>query len=94
MFKSNTENKWYMLIDEFGGRGYVPFETTGCTEWPTPDGPPIAGMVQMIDQVPAETRPHWMVSSSPCRPGASDARYVASSPLSDGGKDVGLGLEP
>jgi Glycosyl hydrolases family 43 len=28
VFKSNTENRWYMFIDEFGGRGYVPFETT------------------------------------------------------------------
>jgi hypothetical protein len=28
VFKSNTENKWYMFIDEYGGRGYVPFETT------------------------------------------------------------------
>ncbi len=28
VFKSNTEEKWYLLIDEFGGRGYVPFETT------------------------------------------------------------------
>jgi beta-xylosidase len=28
VFKSNTENKWYVFIDEFGGRGYVPFETT------------------------------------------------------------------
>jgi hypothetical protein len=28
IFKSNTENKWYLFIDEFGGRGYVPFETT------------------------------------------------------------------
>jgi hypothetical protein len=27
-FKSNTEDKWYLFIDEFGGRGYVPFETT------------------------------------------------------------------
>jgi hypothetical protein len=27
-FKSNTENRWYMFIDEFGGRGYVPFQTT------------------------------------------------------------------
>jgi beta-xylosidase len=27
-FKSNTENKWYLFIDEYGGRGYVPFETT------------------------------------------------------------------
>ena len=28
VFKSNTEQKWYVFIDEFGGRGYVPFETT------------------------------------------------------------------
>ncbi|WP_202076541.1 immunoglobulin-like domain-containing protein [Caldalkalibacillus salinus] len=28
MFKSNTEEKWYLFIDEFGGRGYLPFETT------------------------------------------------------------------
>ncbi|WP_428241934.1 LamG-like jellyroll fold domain-containing protein [Gynuella sp.] len=28
IFKSNTEEKWYMFIDEFGGRGYIPFETT------------------------------------------------------------------
>ncbi|MFJ8023573.1 glycoside hydrolase family 43 protein [Streptomyces sp. NPDC096311] len=27
VFKSNTEDKWYLFIDEFGGRGYVPFET-------------------------------------------------------------------
>jgi len=28
IFKSNTQEKWYLFIDEFGGRGYVPFETT------------------------------------------------------------------
>jgi len=28
VFKSNTEEKWYMFIDEFGWRNYVPFETT------------------------------------------------------------------
>ncbi|WHT22510.1 glycoside hydrolase family 43 protein [Crossiella sp. CA-258035] len=28
VFKSNTERKWYLFIDEFGGRGYIPFETT------------------------------------------------------------------
>ncbi|MES4905841.1 MULTISPECIES: family 43 glycosylhydrolase [unclassified Streptomyces] len=28
IFKSNTEDKWYLFIDEFGGRGYIPFETT------------------------------------------------------------------
>ncbi|WP_402461516.1 family 43 glycosylhydrolase, partial [Isoptericola aurantiacus] len=35
IFKSNTEERWYLFIDEFGGRGYVPFETTDldAAEW-------------------------------------------------------------
>jgi hypothetical protein len=28
IFKSNTENRWYLFVDEFSGRGYVPFEST------------------------------------------------------------------
>ncbi|MFI6506360.1 RICIN domain-containing protein [Streptosporangium sp. NPDC050855] len=28
VFMSNTEERWYMFIDEYGGRGYVPFTTT------------------------------------------------------------------
>ncbi|TDW84428.1 glycosyl hydrolase family 43 [Kribbella pratensis] len=28
VFRSNTEQKWYLLVDEFRGRGYVPFETS------------------------------------------------------------------
>ncbi|KOG33855.1 family 43 glycosylhydrolase [Streptomyces resistomycificus] len=28
VFRSNTEKKWYLFVDEYGGRGYVPFETT------------------------------------------------------------------
>ncbi|WP_240528884.1 family 43 glycosylhydrolase [Streptomyces humi] len=27
VFRSNTEDKWYAFLDEFGGRGYIPFET-------------------------------------------------------------------
>lgn len=27
VFKSNTEEKWYLFVDEFGGRGYIPLET-------------------------------------------------------------------
>ncbi|KAB8161286.1 family 43 glycosylhydrolase [Streptomyces sp. 3MP-14] len=35
VFRSNTEERWYLFIDEFGGRGYVPFETTdpASGEW-------------------------------------------------------------
>ncbi|MEB3368919.1 glycoside hydrolase family 43 protein [Saccharopolyspora mangrovi] len=34
-FRSNTEHKWYLFIDEYGGRGYVPFETDdlGSGRW-------------------------------------------------------------
>ena len=28
VFKSNTEDKWYLYLDDFTGRGYVPFEST------------------------------------------------------------------
>ncbi|MFE0794970.1 family 43 glycosylhydrolase [Streptomyces mutabilis] len=35
VFKSNTEEKWYLFVDEYGGRGYLPFETTDLDsgEW-------------------------------------------------------------
>lgn len=35
VFKANHEEKWYLFIDEFGDRGYVPFETTDLSsgEW-------------------------------------------------------------
>lgn len=35
IFQSNTEEKWYLFVDEFGGRGYIPFETTNLAsgEW-------------------------------------------------------------
>ncbi len=35
VFKSNTSDEWYLFLDEFGGRGYVPFETTdlGSGNW-------------------------------------------------------------
>jgi len=29
VFRSGTEAEWYLFIDESGGRGYVPFESTG-----------------------------------------------------------------
>jgi beta-xylosidase len=28
VFKANDADKWYLFIDEFGGRGYVPFSST------------------------------------------------------------------
>lgn len=31
VFKANNEEKWYLFIDEYGARGYVPFETDDLT---------------------------------------------------------------
>lgn len=35
VFKANDEERWYLFIDEYGGRGYVPFTTTDLDsgEW-------------------------------------------------------------
>jgi hypothetical protein len=40
VFRSNTEQRWYMFVDEFGGRGYVPFETTNLDsgQWTVSSG--------------------------------------------------------
>ncbi|MDX3279837.1 family 43 glycosylhydrolase [Streptomyces scabiei] len=47
VFRSNTDDRrWYLFVDEFSGRGYVPFETTDpgsgewtpCTEFALPPG--------------------------------------------------------
>ncbi|WP_100405576.1 glycoside hydrolase family 43 protein [Bacillus solitudinis] len=39
IFKSNIEEKWYLYIDEYGLRGYLPLETTNLDsgEWTEPD---------------------------------------------------------
>ncbi len=38
IFKSNVEEKWYLFIDEYGLRGYLPLETTDLTsgKWKLP----------------------------------------------------------
>lgn len=38
VFKSNVENKWYLFIDEYGLRGYIPLVTTDLDsgEWTIP----------------------------------------------------------
>ncbi len=39
IFKSNKEEKWYLYIDEYGLRGYLPLETTNLDsgEWSMPE---------------------------------------------------------
>lgn len=38
VFKSNTEEKWYLFVDEYGLRGYIPLETTDLSSgvWTLP----------------------------------------------------------
>ncbi|WP_169731994.1 RICIN domain-containing protein [Glycomyces arizonensis] len=45
IFKSNTEDRWYMFIDEYGGRGYIPFETTDLSsgQWTPVSGYSLPG---------------------------------------------------
>jgi hypothetical protein len=45
VFKSNTENRWYMFIDEYGGRGYIPFTTTNLAggQWTAVSGYSLPG---------------------------------------------------
>jgi hypothetical protein len=40
VFKSNTEQRWYMYVDEYGGRGYIPFTTTDLStgQWAVVSG--------------------------------------------------------
>ncbi len=45
VFKSNTEERWYLFIDEFGGRGYIPFTTTNLDsgQWTAVSGYTLPG---------------------------------------------------
>ena len=45
VFKSNEEDRWYLFIDEFGGRGYIPFETTDLSsgKWTEPENYSLPG---------------------------------------------------
>ncbi|TDB80604.1 RICIN domain-containing protein [Micromonospora sp. KC721] len=45
VFKSNTEQRWYLFIDEYGGRGYIPFTTTDLSsgQWSAVSGYSLPG---------------------------------------------------
>ncbi|MBB6550196.1 RICIN domain-containing protein [Nonomuraea rubra] len=67
VFKSNTDERWYMFIDEYGGRGYVPFTTTDLNtrQWSpvssyTMPGRPRHGTVLPITQAEYDRLlQHW-----------------------------------
>jgi hypothetical protein len=60
VFKSNTEEKWYAFIDEYGARGYVPFETTDLDSgaWTMVQGITWPGRPRHGDVVPVSAIEH------------------------------------
>lgn len=81
VFRSNTEQKWYLLIDEFRGRGYVPFETSDPASgvWRHADGfrlPQGARHGSVLPVTRAElkrVRAHYGAGRAPA-PGSTGAR--------------------
>ena len=66
VFKSNTEEKWYAFIDEYGSRGYVPFETTDLDsgEWTMVQGITWPGRPRHGDVVPVSAIEHARLMST------------------------------
>ena len=67
VFKSNTEDKWYLFIDEFGGRGYMPFETTDLDsgKWTIVQRLPAAREPAPRHRAAGHRRPSWTASAPP-----------------------------
>ncbi|CAM3300964.1 family 43 glycosylhydrolase [Kibdelosporangium persicum] len=84
VFKSNTENKWYMFIDEFGGRGYVPFETTDLTsgKWTASAGAQLPASLRHGTVLPITKAEHDRLTGGPVPPVKADHNgLVAHWPL-------------
>ncbi|MFD8500664.1 family 43 glycosylhydrolase [Amycolatopsis sp. NPDC059657] len=84
VFKSNTENKWYLFIDEFGGRGYVPFETTDLAsgKWTMSSGAQLPASPRHGTVLPITKAEHDRLSGGPVTPVKADKNgLVAQWPL-------------
>ncbi|RSM88669.1 beta-xylosidase [Kibdelosporangium aridum] len=87
VFKSNTENKWYMFIDEFGGRGYVPFETTDLAsgKWTMSAGAQLPASPRHGTVLPITKKEHDRLTGGPVPPVKADRNgLVAHWPLNAG----------
>jgi beta-xylosidase len=97
VFKSNTENKWYMFIDEFGGRGYVPFETTDLAsgKWTMSTGAQLPSSPRHGTVLPITKAEHDRLSGGAVPPVKADPNgLVAHWPLTSNSKDAtGHGYE-
>lgn len=67
VFKSNTEDKWFLFIDEYGLRGYVPFETTDLSsgEWTLVQGMSWPGRPRHGSVVPLTGLEHARLAATP-----------------------------
>ncbi|MFD4635690.1 immunoglobulin-like domain-containing protein [Lentzea sp. NPDC058436] len=89
-FKSNTEDRWYLFIDEYGGRGYVPFETTDLASgrWTMSTGARLPASPRHGTVLPV-TRAELNRLTAPPSPVRADARgLVAHWPLNGSATDV------
>jgi GH43 family beta-xylosidase len=87
VFKSNTEEKWYLFIDEFGGRGYVPFETTDLAsgKWTVSSGAQLPSSPRHGTVLPITKAEHDRLTGGPVPPVMADPNgLVAHWPLSAG----------
>ncbi|MFD5246734.1 family 43 glycosylhydrolase [Amycolatopsis sp. NPDC058340] len=89
-FKSNTENKWYLFIDEYGGRGYVPFETTDLAsgKWTMSAGAKLPASPRHGTVLPVTQAELDRLTAPPSPAKADKDGLVAHWPLKDNAKDA------
>lgn len=76
VFKSNTEEKWYLFIDEYTGQGYVPFETTDLasgewtmsTDYELPESPRHGTVMPVTQQEYERLEAAWAGAASTADP--------------------------
>ncbi|MFD4669127.1 LamG-like jellyroll fold domain-containing protein [Lentzea sp. NPDC058450] len=89
-FKSNTENKWYLFIDEYGGRGYVPFETTDLAsgKWTMSTGAKLPASPRHGTVLPVTQAELDRLNAPPPPVQATAGGLVAHWPLTSSGADA------
>lgn len=82
-FKSNTEDKWYLFVDEFGGRGYVPFESTNPASgnWTMSTGAQLPASPRHGTVLPITKAEHDRLTAPPAPVKADKTGLVADWPL-------------
>ncbi|HUQ61961.1 family 43 glycosylhydrolase [Lentzea sp.] len=89
-FKSNTENRWYLFIDEYGGRGYVPFETTDLAsgKWTMSTGARLPASPRHGTVLPVTQAELTRLTAAPAPVKADSNGLVAHWPLTGSATDA------